>query len=144
MGCLLSLYHSAVLSELGCAVCSCISTAIHESPRASVMPGLDFRGRALTPSWDRQHSGAPGGLLDGFRHSVGALLQPPSQFFPFCCFPPPALLWLQLGSRGHVCVSRLHMETGISVPLPQSRGAWPWLAHSADVQSPDLISGRQK
>lgn len=34
--------------------------------------------------------------------------------FSFCCFPSPALLWLWLGSQGHVCVSGLHMETGLS------------------------------
>lgn len=34
--------------------------------------------------------------------------------FSLCCFPSPALLWLRLGSQGHVCVSRLYTETRLS------------------------------
>lgn len=47
----------------------------------------------MTPSWDRQQPGATGGprLLDGFRHSMGAVLQSPSPFFFLLLSSRPAV-----------------------------------------------------
>lgn len=112
MGCLLSIYHSALLKGLGCAVCSCISTVIHESPCTWVMPGLDLRRQRLNPKVVQAVTSCQQDLGCWMVSDILWVLCPSLHpLFSFCCFPSPALLQLQLGSQDHVCVSGLHMET---------------------------------